>query len=85
RPRWPGEDSEFYALEKGLPPRDAAETQAAWLERIAPNLPPARLSPLQEALRLHQRYRFDPDGLSRNERNRLRDLCRSLVPTGGSA
>ena len=34
---------------------------------------------LQEALRLHQRYRFDPAGLSRNERNRLRDLCRGLA------
>jgi transglutaminase-like putative cysteine protease len=79
RPRWPGEDSEFYAVAKGLPPREASETQAAWLERIAPNVPARRMDPIQEALRLHQRYRFDPSGLSRNERNRLRELCRGLA------
>ena len=28
-----------------------------------------------EALRLHQRYRFDPKGLSGEERSRLRELC----------
>jgi hypothetical protein len=28
-----------------------------------------------EALRLHQRYRFDPMGLSGEERARLRQLC----------
>ena len=38
-----------------------------------------KLDPLQEALRLHQRYRFDPDGLSRDDRRRLRELCRNLT------
>jgi hypothetical protein len=32
------------------------------------------------ALRLHQRYRFDPDGITLNERGRLRALCLALVP-----
>ena len=50
-------------------------------KRIASGIPAKKLNPIQEALRLHQRYRFDPAGLSRNERNRLRELCRSLAPT----
>ena len=84
RRRNPGEDSEFYAVEKTLPAREASETQAAWLARIARDLPSKKLNPMQEALRLHQRYRFDPAGLSRNERNRLRELCRALIPYRGS-
>ena len=32
--RWPGEDSEFYALAGTLPAREANETHAAWMKRI---------------------------------------------------
>jgi transglutaminase-like putative cysteine protease len=85
RAHWPGEDSEFYALEKSLPARGPSETQSEWLARVAPALPAMKLSQVQEALRLHQRYRFDPAGLSRNERNRLRDLCRALIPVRSAA
>jgi transglutaminase-like putative cysteine protease len=85
RQPWPGEDSEFYRVEKTLPAREPAETQARWLERIAPNVPARTLSQVEEALRLHQRYRFDPQGLSRNERNRLRELCRALIPHRSTA
>lgn len=77
RRRYPGEDSEFYALEKSLPPREPSETHAAWLERIAKSVQDA--SRVREALRLHQRYRFDPDGLSAHERSRLRELCQGLA------
>jgi hypothetical protein len=28
---------------------------------------------------LHQRYRFDPEGLAATERNRLRELCHALA------
>jgi hypothetical protein len=79
RPRYPGEDSEFYNVEKSLPPREASETQAAWMERIDPRIPLKKVGRVREALQLHQRYRFDPAGLSRNERNRLRELCRDLA------
>jgi transglutaminase-like putative cysteine protease len=75
----PGEDSEFYAAEKSLPPREASETHAAWLARISSAFASHKLDQIREALRLHQRYRFDPAGLSRNERNRLRELCRGLA------
>jgi hypothetical protein len=79
RRRYPGEDSEFYGVAKTLPPREPSETQAAWLKRIASGMPAKKLNPIREALQLHQRYRFDPAGLSRNERNRLRELCRGLA------
>ena len=63
-----------------MPPREPAETHAAWMKRIDARIPFQSADRINEALRLHQRYRFDPNGLSRNERNRLRDLCRSLAP-----
>jgi len=65
---YPGMDSEFYALAERLSPRDPGETLTAWLARVAPGRH-------DEALRLHQRYRFDPRGLSTTERARLRELC----------
>jgi len=77
RRRYPGEDSEFYAVEKTLPPREPSETHAAWLARIEKSVQDANR--VREALRLHQRYRFDPDGISAQERNRLRELCQGLA------
>ena len=67
---YPGRDSEFYELARRLPAREPGETLAAWLARVAPGR-------FDEALRLHQRYRFDPDGISRAERERLKELCRA--------
>ena len=73
---YPGTDSEFYELTQTLPPRAAGETLSAWLARVAPGRH-------EEALRLHQRYRFDPKGLAAEERARLRELCRiSPAPAG---
>jgi hypothetical protein len=65
---YPGRDSEFYALVRDLPPREASEALSVWLGRVAPGR-------FDDALRLHQRYRFDPAGISRDERERLRELC----------
>ena len=76
----PGEDSEFYAVEKSLPPRDLGETHAAWLKRICSDFSLQKTNQIREALRLHQRYRFDPEGLAATERNQLRELCRALSP-----
>ncbi|MDH3320248.1 MAG: transglutaminase-like domain-containing protein [Betaproteobacteria bacterium] len=67
---YPGKDSEFYELAKSLPPREPGEALSAWLLRVAPGR-------YDEALRLHQRYRFDPRGLSEGERARLREVCLS--------
>jgi transglutaminase-like putative cysteine protease len=80
RPIYPGEDSEFYAVEKSLVPRAEGETHAAWIARISSGLTSAQLEKLRDALRLHQRYRFDPDGLADSERDQLRELCRTFSP-----
>jgi len=76
----PGEDSEFYAVEQAISPRAPGETHAAWLRRAAPGVPSEKADQLREALRLHQRYRFDPAGLATAERDRLRELCRAIIP-----
>ena len=80
RRSYPGEDSEFYAVEKTLEARAPGETHAAWLIRISSGLSSQEMENLRAALRLHQRYRFDPDGLAASERNQLRELCRGFTP-----
>ena len=79
RKRFPGEDSEFYAVEKSLAARAPGETQAAWVKRVAATVSLQESNQIRAALQLHQRYRFDPDGITATERNRLRELCRSLA------
>ena len=79
RRHYPGEDSEFYAVEKSMPPRESSETHAAWVRRIAADFSLQELNKLRTALQLHQRYRFDPEGISATERDQLRDLCRSIA------
>jgi hypothetical protein len=77
RPSWPGLDSEFYLVERQLARRGAArqpsEPLSAWLLRVSadPALAGVRAR-LQELLRLHYRYRFDPEGLSQGDREALR-------------
>ena len=78
---WPGLDSEFYRIEKLLAqrgvPRNPDEALADWLERAAAE--PALLElgiTLQALLRLHYRYRFDPQGLSDADREELRRKAR---------
>lgn len=74
---WPGLDSEFYLLEKKLAargvPRQPGEVLSDWLERAlaAPDLAALR-APLTELLRLHYAHRFDPAGLSAQQREQLK-------------
>jgi hypothetical protein len=74
---WPGADSEFYQVEEKLTARglkrESSEPLSEWLDRLLgqPGFS-VTPSPLQELLRLHYRYRFDPQGLSKAERERLR-------------
>lgn len=81
---WPGLDSEFYQLEQQLAERGGArgisEPLNAWLTRIAvtPGLAPL-CAPLQEILRLHYRYRFDPAGLDEANRKALRSAVKSCL------
>jgi hypothetical protein len=73
---WPGLDSEFYLLERKLAAsgvaRQPSEPLSDWLTRalVDPALADLR-TPLQKLLRLHYRYRFDPRGLSSEEREAL--------------
>jgi protein-glutamine gamma-glutamyltransferase len=89
---WPGLDSEFYQLEQKLAargvPRQPGEPLFAWLTRALeePALKDWR-GPLLELLRLHYRYRFDPRGLSKPERETLarevKTCLAALSPVAG--
>jgi protein-glutamine gamma-glutamyltransferase len=72
----PGTDSEFYVVEDRLRQlgfsRAEDEPLGAWLERVN-GAAPRNGVPLEELLKLHYRYRFDPLGLGLEERTRLRD------------
>ena len=85
--RYPGMDSEFYAVERALAPRAAPraahESLAAWALRAAGGVDDATRAELAAALALHQRHRFDPAGLSPAERRALRE--RSLALAGALA
>ncbi|MDB6112886.1 MAG: transglutaminase-like enzyme predicted cysteine protease [Pedosphaera sp.] len=81
---WPGLDSEFYQLEKQVADlwvaRQPGESLATWLRRAA--VEPAFIgirAPLEELLRLHYRYRFDPQGLSELDREALRREVKSCL------
>jgi hypothetical protein len=82
RQAWPGLDSEFYALERALSPggqsRGASIPLVPWIEEVSRSLDPAMQARIREALRLHQRYRFDPAGVTPIERGRLRELCSAI-------
>jgi hypothetical protein len=77
---WPGIDSEFYLLEKKLEGkgvvRDASEPLQQFLKRACADAQLAAMKrELETALQLHYRYRFDPQGLSGEERSRLREVA----------
>lgn len=72
---WPGEDSEYYLLEKRLAKaglaREPQESPRQWLSRISADAP-AVAETLRRILQLHYRYRFDPEGIQPTEREELR-------------
>ena len=87
-PSQPGSDSEFYAVEQFLArhwlPRPAAEPLTVWIARMP--LPSGDWAfQLRRAVRLHYRLRFDPAGLSPEQRSELRTLTSGLVKGKGSA
>jgi hypothetical protein len=74
-------DSEFYLLEQKLATaglaRGANESLGEWQERLSPAVPqPDALVPI---FQIHRRLRFDPLGVSAEERRNLRsDVTRWL-------
>ena len=83
---WPGLDSEFYQVERRLAQRGAgrlpSEPLSGWLLRAMtdPALAEVR-TPLRELLRLHYRYRFDPQGLTQADREALRRQASACLTT----
>jgi hypothetical protein len=80
---YPGRDSEFYEIERALlgkgPPRNPGTPLAAWIAEISRTLDVTLRRDLAEALGLHSRHRFDPEGLDRSERARLRETAQRLA------
>jgi len=79
-----GGDSEFFLVERALArdglPRESGETVMTWLARIASRLPPGiGTAELNELAQLHYRYRFDPAGLARTDRDRLTTSAQSWL------
>ena len=70
-----GADSEFYLIEKRLMElghtRHPWETLSAWLKRIGPSCSSVPTGLLPSILALHYRYRFDPKGITSEERRAL--------------
>ncbi len=73
----PGQDSEFYLIERHLEGlglgREPSEPLSRWIERLgrSPDLAEAA-GALPPLLSLHYRHRFDPAGLPPEEREQLR-------------
>jgi hypothetical protein len=81
RPRCFGEDSAFYAvlqvLETRYYARPSGETLAHWLARLP--LTEALQPSLQQIMSLHQRYRFDPQGLNEAQQQQLKALVATVL------
>lgn len=80
----PGLDSEFYLLERRLAARGVArppgEPLSDWLERLLADPALAGLkTSLRELLRLHYCYRFDPHGISAQDRETLARSARDCL------
>ena len=81
---WPGLDSEFYELERKLIKngfaRQPGEPLMAWLARTVGDPAFSGVqAPLQNLLRLHYRFRFDPEGLNNSDREALRRNARECL------
>ncbi len=87
---WPGLDSEFYQIEKELGARGLtrlpSEPLSNWLSGLLndPALDRAR-EHFRQLLRLHYRYRFDPHGLSAEDREALRREAQGCLDSLRSA
>jgi transglutaminase-like putative cysteine protease len=81
------DESPFYGIERRLGElgwrREAHETLRDWLVRIAENAPPG-LERVNHLARLHSRLRFDPAGLSEDERRALARGAADWMSTHGA-
>jgi transglutaminase-like putative cysteine protease len=83
-----GTDSEFYAVERQLRAaglgRDPADTVRDWLARVGRD---ARVdaAALAAIVALHERYRFDPQGLTPTQRAELRERAAAWLAATNAA
>ncbi|MFM1941364.1 MAG: hypothetical protein RI897_346 [Verrucomicrobiota bacterium] len=72
----PGTDSEFFALlramEARFAPRPASTPPQLWLRQLL-SKHPEEFRAIQPILQLHYQLRFDPEGLTADQRQRLRE------------
>jgi len=61
--------------------REEWETYSRWLRRIHREHPEAPINGLAEAIALHSRQRFDPQGLTSEEDARLKTEIKSWLQT----
>ena len=83
-PKPAGTDSEFYLIEQALAgvggERHAAETLRHWIGRLPQKPGAAQLMiELESLLNLHYRYRFDPKGISPDEKAELKSNVREWL------
>ena len=79
-----GEDSELYLIEQELNKigleRDRFETWHDWLIRLQNNLENLpTLDELEPIVEIHYRYRFDPNGISPQQRAKLKSACNAWL------
>jgi protein-glutamine gamma-glutamyltransferase len=78
-----GIDSEFYLVEQTLNEltlnRAPTEPLQAWLARLKAQLPDSEFQSLQSIIALHNRYRFDPQGIDASEREALNSLSQTWL------
>ncbi|NEP12005.1 MAG: transglutaminase domain-containing protein [Symploca sp. SIO2C1] len=79
-----GVDSEFYTIEQLLQEmgfaRNPSESLKSWLNRLQADLTLSPyLSNLQKIVELHYRYRFDPQGITTDEREQLKQQTQAWI------
>jgi transglutaminase-like putative cysteine protease len=79
-----GTDSDFYLIEEAITEsgfiRHPAQSLRNWIENLPKNQPASHLmEDLKSILKLHYRYRFDPQGISPTEKAALKSNTQSWL------
>jgi protein-glutamine gamma-glutamyltransferase len=78
-----GLDSEFYLIEKRLDElslkRISSESLQEWIIRLSVQMSESQFEPLKAIIMLHNRYRFDPQGIEAKEREKLKFLSQAWL------
>jgi protein-glutamine gamma-glutamyltransferase len=76
-------DSEFYLIEERLAKwgleRQSSETPRQWIARLKQKLPESQMNQLNQMIDLHYRHRFDPEGITKDDREQLRSMIQDWL------